>query len=89
MNINRKNVILSYQDELLNELYNANTLIKAAMTCCQEREFNSEYYGIPQNYVSYISNERNEYLSLLTLAFDRMQYVNTINMNIENELTTN
>ncbi len=74
----RKSDLLAYQDEILCELYNTNTLVNATKTCCQVREFNSDYYGIPKDYVPMISNERNEYISMLTIIADKLNYIGTL-----------
>ena len=71
---------LSYQDEVLSELYNTNVLVNAAKNCCQVREFQGNYYGIPQNFVPMISNERNEYISILTMISDKLNYIGKINI---------
>ena len=72
---------MSYQDEVLNEVYNTNVLVNAIINFCKTREFNREYYGIPQDYVPMISNERNEYLSLLGIISEKL--VNIENLNVE------
>ena len=79
--------ILMYNEEMYNEIFNADVLINATKCCCQEKEFKGEYYGIPQNFVHHISNERNEYLSLLTLISDKIRHINKLNSCIENKVT--
>lgn len=86
--VNKSNV-LSYNEQLCNEVYNADVLLNATICCCQEKEFRGEYYGIPESYTHNISNERNEYLSLLTLLSDKIRYINKLNHRIEQELTLN
>ena len=66
-------------DKILDELYNVNTLLKAALVCCQEKEFRGEYYGIPSDYRPMISNERNEYLSLLKIMSEKMDCIKKLN----------
>ena len=81
------NSVLMYNEEIFNELYNAGVLINATKCCCMDREFRGEYYGIPQNYIVEISNERNEYLSLLSLLSDKINHIHTLSRSIEKELT--
>lgn len=81
-----KNNVLAYNEELLNEVYSADVLLNATICCCKEREFRGEYYGIPQNFVHNISNERNEYLSLLTMLSDKIKSINILNRRVEEEL---
>ena len=81
------NSVLMYNEEIFNELYNAGVLLNATKCCCQDREFRGEYYGVPQNFIINISNERNEYLSLLTLLSDKINLINMLSNSIEKELT--
>ena len=84
--INKKNV-LAYNEEAVNEIYNVDVLVNAIKCCCMEKEFKGEYYGIPNVFVQQISNERNEYLSLLTILSDKIKYINSLQYKIEKELT--
>ena len=84
--INKSNV-LAYNEELFNEVYSANVLLNATICCCQEKEFRGEYYGIPQNFTQKISNERNEYLSLLTILSDKIKHIYKLNNLVEQELS--
>ena len=74
-------------DQIMNELYNAKTLVDVAKTSCLARELQGEYYGIPQNYIPLISNERNEYISMFTIISDKLKYTNSLHLNLEHELT--
>ena len=85
--LHHKSDALSYQDKAFDELYSATTLVNATLTCCKEREYKGQYYGIPENFIQMISNERNEYISLLTLIFDKLQYLNKINLSLEQEIS--
>ena len=85
--LHHKSEALLYHDKVFDELYSASTLVKATLTCCKEREFKGQYYGVPNNFIQMISNERNEYISMLTLIFDKLQYLNKINLSLEHELS--
>lgn len=87
MELVSKSSMLSCNDEISDELYNTNVLVNVARTSCQNREFKGEYYGIPQNIIPKISNERNEYISLLTLISDKISHINKLNLQIESELS--
>ena len=87
MQKSRKDNALSYNDEVLNELYDAKTLVKATKTYCLEKEFNGQYYGIPNIYTTKISEERNEFISLLGLISEKLVKLNKLNRNLEKELT--
>ena len=87
MEVTFNDVAQSYYDEVMYELFNTNTLVNVAKLCCQEKEFKGEYYGIPQNFIPMISNERNEYISLLTLISDKLNNINRLNLNAQKELS--
>ena len=78
---------LSYNDEALNELYVANTLIKATKTYCLEKEYNRQYYGIPNIYAIKLSEERNEFITLLNLISEKLTNLNKLYLILEKELT--
>lgn len=82
-----KNSALSHNDEALNELHRTNTLVKATKTYCQEKEFRSEYYGIPHAYTTKISEERNEFISLLSIISEKIVKINKLILILEKELT--
>ena len=79
--------LLSYSEKLYDEMYSLDVLINATKCCCQEKEFCGEYYGIPKNFIHKISNERNEYLSLLAVISEKVKHVIKLNKIIEKELT--
>ena len=87
MNYSHISEVILCNDRLSDELYSTCTLVNATRTSCQFKEFNGEYYGIPQSYVKKISDERNEYLSLLDLISDKIGKAYKINLNLEDKLS--
>ncbi len=67
----KKNMSKFYQDAF-SEMYVVNTLINFAKNNCQEKEFKAEYYGMPVEYIEYISEERNDYINILNVTADRI-----------------
>lgn len=74
-----------FYQEAFREMYVVNTLIKAVINNCQGKEFSTQYYGIPQEYVYRISDERNEYLNILYVASDRISEL--IDLYLKHETT--
>ena len=72
---------VSCYDELLSELFCTNTLVKATKTYCLEKEYTQQYYGIPLNYTTKISEERNEYISLLEIISDKLTKLSNVKVN--------
>lgn len=83
----RKSDVLSYNDEAFSEIYNTSSLIDAVLTCCQDKEFRGIYYDIPKKSAIKLSEERNGYMSLLTMASDKLHNLKQLNIIIEQELT--
>lgn len=87
MDDSRKMDALLCHDEVLSELYNASKLIKVTKISCQEREFSKNYYGISKECIPMLSDERNEYLSLLTVISDKISYAYNLSLTLENKIT--
>lgn len=87
MGKNRKSDLLSYQNSSFDELYIINTLIQMTKSSCTEREFKGEYYGTSGNMKNNLSTERNEYITMLTLAADRLSSLIEINLSMENKIS--
>lgn len=83
-----KSDILSYNDEAFDELQNTSTLINSLLLSCQDKEFRGQYYDIPEKSVYKLSEERNSYLSLLSMASDKLYNLKKIHLNIEKKLST-
>ena len=83
----RKRDILSYQNDVFNNLHYANTLVNMTKLYCSEREYKGQYYGISQKNLKLLSDERNEYLAMLDLISDKLSDIQKLNLCIEEELT--
>lgn len=83
---NSKISVVASHDELMNELYSLYTLLNMTKNYCQELEFKGEYYGGNNSCIKKISNERNEYLTMMSLMRNKLDDVININQNIEQNL---
>lgn len=86
MNDSCKRVMLSC-DNLFNQLYSLESILQVTKEVCQEREFSSVYYNLPQNYKYTLSEERNHYINMLELALARVSDLKKINNGLENEIS--
>ncbi len=77
--------ILSFYQEAFNELYIVNTLINMVKTNCQEKEFKGEYYGLVKQSAKKLSDERNDYINILSLLSDKISNIQNIHLSIEKE----
>lgn len=84
---NRISDVLSYNDKAFDELNNTKILINALLLSCQNREFKGQYYGISNYAANKLSNERNEYMSFLTMISDKIDNLKRINLGMEREIT--
>lgn len=73
-------------DKSFNKLYLLESILRLTKDVCQEKEFLSIYYNLPQKDKYVLSEERNHYINMLDLALDRVSDLKEINYKIENEL---
>ena len=83
---NSTDSIILCQDKMFSELYSLNTLVNMTKNYCQELEFKGEYYGGNKICVKKISEERNEYLTMLSLIRNKLDKLINLNVNLEKEL---
>lgn len=75
--------VLSYLEDTFNEIYVLRSIIKITRDVCQEKEFNSLYYNLSQENLKSLSEERNHYINMLTMALDKVAKLESINESIE------
>ena len=80
------NVILAYENSLFEELSSLESVLKSTKDSCLKQEINSNYYELADDNKVKLSEERNHYLNLLTIAIDKINLLKQINRNIENEI---
>ena len=87
MEKNRKSDLLTYQNKTFDELYIINTLVQMTKLACSEKEYKGQYYGSSTRVRNRLSEERNEYITMLTLATDRLSSLMKINLSVESEIS--
>lgn len=78
--------LLYYYQNVFNELYIIETIVKMTKDSCLEREFNGEYYGTSGEYSAQLSAERNSYINMLTILSEKVSILIDMNTSAENEL---
>lgn len=78
--------LLNYENSMFDELSTLESLLKLTKNSCYEQEMNSCYYGLENAYRLKLSEERNHYLNLLSIALDKVVLLKKINQNLENEI---
>ncbi len=79
-------LMLSFYQETFNELYKIDSLIKVTRTNCESIEFSGQYYGIPNESISMLSAERNNYINILTILSERVSNIINRGVLLENEI---
>ncbi len=77
------NELLNYNEQIFNELYKMDTLIKMTKNMCEEKEFSGQYYGVTDDNINKLSAERNDYINMLTIASDTVSFLLKLNLDLE------
>ncbi len=64
-------IITSLEDSF-NELFALETIIILTKEACSDREFNAVYYDLSSDSKTTLSEERNHYINMLTIALDKI-----------------
>ena len=79
-------VISSFEDSF-DVLSSLESLIKATQNSCLNKECFSIYYNLSSKEKFTLSEERNHYINLLTIALDKVSSLKEIYVAIEKELS--
>ncbi len=77
--------LLNYQQANFDELYKADSIVQLTIHSCQEREFSGQYYGASDIVKKKISEERNNYINMMTLLAERVSNMMELNLLFEKE----
>ncbi len=70
-------------EDMINELYTLESLVKTTVENCLNKECSSEYYPEEER-KRRISEERNDYINILTIALSKIKHIQMLNTEIEN-----
>ena len=88
MDINHKNMLIKMHEKSFSEMYVVNTIISMIKQSCTERENNSQYYGLTEKRIcTKISDERNDYINMLTLLSDKISSLMALYVSMEKEIS--
>lgn len=68
------------------ELFSLESIIKLTQQACLEREENLVHFGLPKKDMLILSEERNHYINLLTIALQKVDSIKSLNLIIEREV---
>ncbi len=78
--------VIAHFESTFDELFVLESIIKLTREACLEREFNSSYYDLSDTRQKSLSEERNHYINMLSIALDRVTRLKNINTDIEREI---
>lgn len=84
--INYSETFLAFENSMFEELATLESLLKLTRDTCLKQEIDSKYYDLDDSNKIKLSQERNHYLNLLTIAIDKINKLNQINQNLEKEI---
>lgn len=85
MAYNQSNLLYFHQ-KAFDELFVIDTLVKLTKTSCLDKEFQGQYYGIPQTKSCELSAERNHYINMLSLLSEKISYIMELSLSMEKEI---
>lgn len=86
MNKTVGNSLSAKYEQAFNELYILNSLINTTKLLCEDREFRGKYYDISSEKAKMLSEERNEYINMLSVLSDKMNYIIKLYLSMEDDL---
>lgn len=78
--------VLTQFDATFNELFALKSIIKLTREICLDKEVNSFYYNLSEEYKKSLSEERNHYINMLSIALDKVANIENISETIEKEI---
>ncbi len=78
--------LMSCFDNTIEILYSLESIIKVTQETCRDKEFCSVYYNLQNNEKITLSQERNHYINLLSLALDKVSTLREVSDILEKEL---
>lgn len=78
--------VLTQFDATFNELFALKSIIKLTREICLDKEINSSYYNLSAEYKKSLSEERNNYINMLSIALDKVANIENISETIEKEI---
>ncbi len=78
--------LLSYSQEVFDELHTIDSIVQLTKQSCEEREFSGKYYDIPADKSVRLSAERNHYINMLNILSERISNMISLNLSMENEI---
>lgn len=86
MERNHKKILACFQNTF-DELYLLESVIKLTKESCLEREVNAQYYNLTQEKKKSLSEERNNYINMLSIALDRVKNLKEIHSLLEEKIS--
>ena len=76
-------VVNDLNESIIEELLTVESLVQATMNSCLSRECGAQYYNSSE-LTSKLSEERNSYINMLSVALEKIKHIQSLNSAIEN-----
>lgn len=83
MSNNRPNLAISNFEDIFDKIYTLESIIKLTLSNCKDKEIRASYYEISSKNTIKLSEERNNYINMLTIALEKLEQLKTISSNLE------
>lgn len=77
--------IITSIEKSIEEVFTLESVIKLTKETCLEREVTGNYYNLEENAKTSLSEERNHYINMLTIALDKLSKLKDIIFIVEDE----
>jgi len=78
--------VMSNFDDMFELIFSLESIIKMTQNVCRNKEVASVYYNLPLKQKYTLSEERNHYINMLSLALNQISSLKEANTNLEKEL---
>ncbi len=79
------NTITPSFEIIFEKIYMLETIIKLTLICCSNKELKGEYYDLSDKNIINLSEERNNYINMLTIALEKLEQLKKDNLVIEKD----
>ena len=78
--------LLVYFERSFDELFTLESIIKLTQEACLDKEEDSIHYNLAKDNKVALSEERNHYINMLTIALEKVENIKNYNLRIEEEI---
>lgn len=77
---------LTIMESIMDNIFILESIVKLTKEACLEKEFNISYYNLNDKEKLGLSEERNHYINMLTLAIEQVNKIKESSLTIEDKM---